>query len=94
MAYSIKDLVEGKENETVYLNKDEKLWLGVPKEVVLTYTEDDTCKQVAKEMIDKNEYGYTLFYEKDKSFIRDLSMKKYYQSYTERYEKWFEKKGR
>ena len=94
IAESIKDLIEGKEVAEVYLSKEEKLWLGVPKEVALTYTEDETCKQIAKELIDRDEYGYTLFYDKDKNIVRNLSMKKYYQSYTERYEKWFEKKGK
>ncbi|MGX7023966.1 carboxylate--amine ligase [Vagococcus hydrophili] len=91
---AIKDLVEEIKVEEAFLSREEKLWLGVPKEVVLTYTEDDTCKQVAKEMIDRDDYGYTLFYDQDKSIVRNLSMKKYYQSYVERYEKWFKKKGR
>lgn len=93
ISQAIKDLIFDEQPDEVILNKEEKLWLGVPKEVVTTYTEDDALKQVARDMIAKDDYGYTLFYDKDQSFIRNRNMKKYYQSYTERYEKWFERKG-
>lgn len=90
--YAAEDLIYGK-NEPVVYAQTEHLWLGVPKEVALTYTEDKEAVDYMRKLIADNRYCTTLHYDKDKSLKRAWHVHKYYKNYEERYEKYFIKKG-
>ncbi|MDM5334810.1 ATP-grasp domain-containing protein [Ureibacillus composti] len=90
--YAAEDLVYGKKEPVVYA-KTEHLWLGVPKEVALNYTEDQEAVEYMRKLIAENRYCTTLNYDQDKSIKRSWNVRKYYKNYEERYEKYFTKKG-
>ena len=62
--------------ETVY-GKGTKLWLGVPKKVLLKYV-NPSFKEEIRRFVSSGNYGTTLFYSKDNSPKRYLLMKNFY----------------
>lgn len=86
-----EDLVYGKESIPVYGNA-EHLWLGVPKNVALKYIEDQASKNYVEKLIKEKKYSTTLEYEKDTSIMRSMNIHRYYKSYEQRFEKYFERK--
>ena len=80
---------------TIYGKKgtsQDKLWLGVPKKIFLTYTQDNSEKARAKQLLESGNWGTTLFYKKDRSLRRFLLMKRAFYMYHERFKKYFQKK--
>lgn len=90
--YAADDLIYEKKEPVVYA-KTEHLWLGVPKEVALKYTEDKEAVEYMRNLIADHRYCTTLHYDQDKSIKRSWNVRKYYKNYEERYEKYFTKKG-
>ncbi|MBE9388501.1 hypothetical protein [Vagococcus salmoninarum] len=91
---AIEDLVYNRPSTELFENKEEQmLWLGVPKEVAETYVTDPVLQAVVKECISKDAVVNTLTYNKDKSFMRNRKINKYYQSYVDRYKEYFKEKG-
>lgn len=88
----IADLIFDEQPKEVLKNTKEILWLGVPEKVALEYIEDPHWKAEAKRLIDAKQYGFTLYFDQD-SVLRKRGIKKYYNSYIERYQKWFKRKG-
>ena len=80
---------------TIYGKKgtsQDKLWLGVPKKIFLTYTQDNSEKARAKQLLESGNWGTTLFYKKDRSLRHFLLMKRVFYMYHERFKKYFQKK--
>ncbi|AYG01354.1 carboxylate--amine ligase [Lactococcus allomyrinae] len=73
--------------ETVY-GKGTKLWLGVPKKVLLTYV-NSSFKAEIRQFIKSKNYGTTLFYAKDNSPKRYLLMKYAFYRYTGTFKEYF-----
>ena len=84
----IKDLIFNEAPSSVLINKKQALWLGVPKKVALRYIKNEKLKTEAKNLIDKNEYGFTLFFDEDNK-KRNKQAEKYYNSYKKRYKQYF-----
>lgn len=89
--YLVDDLVYGNDLSTDYGN-EEHLWLSVPKKVALKYIENAEIKVKIKELIKKNKFSYSLYYNKDKNLIRNLRCYRYYAKHKESYAKYFIKK--
>ncbi|MFZ1779973.1 MAG: carboxylate--amine ligase, partial [Enterococcus aquimarinus] len=64
----------------------------VPKKIFLTYTQDNSEKARAKQLLESGNWGTTLFYKKDRSLRRFLLMKRAFYMYHERFKKYFQKK--
>ena len=75
--------------KTVY-GKGSKLWLGVPKKVLLQYV-NPTFKDEIQNYIQSGNYGTTLFYSKDKSPKRYLLMKYAFHRYIGAFKTYFRK---
>lgn len=90
--FIVESLVYGKHEPTVYA-KTEHLWLGVPKEVALAYTEDKEAVVYMKRLIKEKKYCMTLQYDADKAIKRWWHVRKYYKSYEDRYKQFYEQKG-
>ncbi|QUH25902.1 ATP-grasp domain-containing protein [Serpentinicella alkaliphila] len=88
--YLVEDCIYNRSNELV-LAKGEHLWLGVPKGIVLKYTEDDKLRNSARKLINEGKYSYTLQYKKDLNFKRLIKNFRYYFDYYGRYNKYFKK---
>ncbi|MHA3066867.1 carboxylate--amine ligase [Lacticaseibacillus saniviri] len=92
--YVVGDLADA---ETVYGNQDKskyQLWLGVPNKVFKQYAADNPAKQEALELLNKGQWGTTVFYKKDMSPKRWVLMKYMFHNYIGRYKQFFaENKG-
>lgn len=86
--YVTEDRIYSKERATVYGNGD-MLWLGVPSKVFKEYAKDNEYKQKALEMLNNNKYGTTAFYDKDKSFKRNLLMKYSFYNFIKNFKQYF-----
>ncbi|MFC4653107.1 carboxylate--amine ligase [Lactococcus nasutitermitis] len=86
--YLVEDRIENVPfKETVY-GKGTKLWLGVPKKVLLTYV-NPTFKAEIEEYIKTKNYGTTLFYGKDASPKRYILMKYAFHRYIGAFRQYF-----
>ena len=75
--------------ETIY-GKGSKLWLGVPKKVLLKYV-NPSFKEEIRRFINSGNYGTTLFYSKDNSPKRYLLMKYAFHRYIGAFKTYFHK---
>lgn len=75
--------------ETIY-GKGSKLWLGVPKKVLLKYV-NPTFKAEIRRFIRTGNHGTTLFYSKDNSPKRYLLMKYAFHRYIGAFKEYFRK---
>ena len=75
--------------ETVY-GKGTKLWLGVPKKVLLKYV-NPSFKEEIRRFVNSGNYGTTLFYSKDNSPKRYLLMKYAFHRYIGAFKTYFRK---
>lgn len=91
-----EDLVFNRPFEgTIYGKKgtpQDKLWLGAPKKVFLTYTNENSEKERAKKLLEAGNWGTTVFYAKDTSLRRWVLMKRAFYMYHERFKKYFQGK--
>lgn len=81
------------DKEVVYGNEDPSkrvLWLGLPKKLFGQYAVDNAAKREADQLLDAGRWGTTVFYDRDKSFMRWLLMKHMYNGYKKRYKTYFE----
>lgn len=81
--------------ETVYgkaQNDTAMLWMGVPKEVFVKFARENEDKQRALQLIEKNKWGTTVFYDKDMSPLRWVLMKYMFSKYKGRFEMFFKEK--
>lgn len=83
----VDEFLSGKEIQDTVLVSNKKLWIVIPKQVAFTYITDEECKNEMKELISKGEYVNPLFYEKDRSLKRTLSLFKSQLSHYAKYKK-------
>jgi D-aspartate ligase len=76
--------------ETVY-GRGTKLWLGVPKKVLLKYVNPEFKGEIRKFIRTRN-YGTTLFYRKDTSLKRYLLMRYAFYRYIGSFKEYFYKR--
>ena len=84
----VDEFLSGKEIQDTVLVSNKKLWIVIPKQVACTYITDEECKNEMKELISKGEYVNPLFYEKDRSLKRTLSLFKSQLSHYAKYKKY------
>ena len=84
----VDEFLSGKEIQDTVLVSNKKLWIVIPKQVAFTYITDEECKNEMKELISKGEYVNPLFYEKDRSLKRTLSLFKSQLSHYAKYKKY------
>ena len=84
----VDEFLSGKEIQDTVLVSNKKLWIVIPKQVAFTYITDEECKNEMKELISKGEYVNPLFYEKDGSLKRTLSLFKSQLSHYAKYKKY------
>ncbi|KRM58453.1 carboxylate--amine ligase [Secundilactobacillus malefermentans] len=95
----VKDYVTGetKDQTPVYGNKDvdhHVLWLGVPVKTFKKYAKENSDKQAAIKLIEKQQVGTTFAYAKDMSFKRWLLNKWMNHNYVKNFNQYFaENKG-
>ncbi|MGO3838426.1 MAG: carboxylate--amine ligase [Vagococcus sp.] len=65
-----------------------KLWLNVPIDIFNKYVPETKYKEVAKKMIKENRYGYTFYYEGDKSFKRYLLLQRMFRYYRKAFKQY------
>lgn len=91
-----EDLVfEKPYTETVYGKADApeaKLWLGVPKNIFLTYAKENPAKERAKKLLAENRWGTTVFYKEDLSLKRWILLKRMFHLYNKRFKTYFHTK--
>ncbi|MHC5267923.1 carboxylate--amine ligase [Enterococcus sp. LJL98] len=81
--------------KTVYGQKgtsNDRLWLGAPKKVFLTYAKENAEKERAKMLLRNGQWGTTVFYAKDWSLRRWGLMQRAFYTYHERFKKYFQGK--
>ena len=88
----VENVIEGKNNKETYFHDNPFLWLHVPEKLAKEYVGEDILPQV-KELIDAGKYDFTLKYEKDKGFLRNLRVNRYYNMAFDKYKKYFKKRG-
>ncbi len=74
------------------VGSEDFLWLGAEAETILKYVRDDSLKEKMERLIFEGKCQTTLTYEADENFIRDRAVKKYYDAYDERFNKFFVEK--
>lgn len=84
----VDEFLSGKEIQDTVLVSNKKLWIVIPKQVAFTYITDEECKNEMKELISNGEYVNPLFYEKDRSLKRTLSLFKSQLSHYAKYKKY------
>ncbi|MDW7672897.1 MAG: ATP-grasp domain-containing protein [Bacillota bacterium] len=87
--YLVEDYVYNGGSSELVLGRNESLWLGIPKGVLLKYLEDEELKAYVQKLIKQKKYCYTLYYNKDFNLIRYLKNSLYYQAYHKRYAQYF-----
>ena len=91
-----EDLVFDKPyTETVYVKADApeaKLWLGVPKNIFLTYAKENPAKERAKKLLAEDRWGTTVFYKEDLSLKRWILLKRMFHLYNKRFKTYFHTK--
>ncbi len=91
-----EDLVfEKPYTETIYGKADTpdaKLWLGVPKNIFLTYAKENQDKERAKKLLAQDRWGTTVFYKKDMSLKRWILLKRMFYLYNKRFKTFFSTK--
>lgn len=89
--YLVEDRVYHRDNPIEY-GKNEVLWHTVPQKLLVKYTMDYELKQQVKRLIQEKKTASTLYYDKDRNFIRSLKLYNYYRDYYKRFEKYFKRK--
>ena len=84
----VDEFLSGKEIQDTVLVSNKKLWIVIPKQVAFTYITEEESKNEMKELISKGEYVNPLFYEKDISLKRTLSLFKSQLSHYAKYKKY------
>ncbi|WP_161902518.1 carboxylate--amine ligase [Enterococcus saccharolyticus] len=77
--------------ETIY-GKGDKLWIGVPKKILLKYIAEGPDKEEMKRYLKTKQYGSTIYYNKDMNVKRYLLVQHIFRGYYGRYKKYFRKK--
>ncbi len=91
LAEAVYNDAAGIEFDTIYSNR-EFLWLGAKPTTILKYIGNEDLKNRCSKLIEESNYGTTLNYSEDRNFFRDRAIKKYYDSYDERFRNFFEEK--
>lgn len=81
----VEDRVFGQPFTTTELAKNDFLWLGVNPEDAVANVTDPEIRTHMQALIDAGQWGNTLEYPADKSFLRNHRIKKYYASYKSRF---------
>lgn len=84
----VDEYIYAKEVEGTTTVSNEKLWMVIPKPVAFKYIRHDEYKKAMKKLISENQYVNPLFYEKDKSTKRTLSLLKSQLSHFVKYKKY------
>lgn len=84
----VDEYIYGKNIEDITTVSNEKLWMVIPKPVAFKYIRHDKYRQAMKKLIAENQYVNPLFYEKDKSLKRTLSLLKSQMSHFVKYKKY------
>ncbi len=71
-----------------------KLWLNVPIDVFNKYTTESKYKKKANQMIADKRYGYTFYYEGDKSFKRYILLQRMFRYYRKAFKQYADRVGR
>lgn len=71
-----------------------KLWLNAPVDVFEKYTPESSAKDVARKMVADKRFGYTFYYEKDKSFKRWLLLQRMFRYYRKVFKQYGHRLGR
>lgn len=80
-----------KDSDTVYANIPDdkgKLWLNVPIDIFDKYVPETQYKDIAREMIADKRYGYTFYYDGDRSFGRYLLLQRMFRYYRKAFKKY------
>ena len=89
--YLVNDRVYEKDGPVEYGNR-EYLWHSIPQDLLLKYTMDPELKKQVERLIQEKKASTTLYYEKDRNFLRTFKLNRYYKDYYKRYEMYFVKK--
>lgn len=84
----VDEFLSGKEIQETELVSNKKLWIVIPKQVAFRYINDEECKKEMRELISRGEYVNPLFYGKDRSMKRTLSLFKSQLSHYAKYKKY------
>jgi len=84
----VDEYMFNKTDEDTLLVSNQKLWMVIPKQVAFKYIADEKCKNEMRKLISKGEYVNPLFYDKDKSLKRTLSLIKSQLSHYAKYKKY------
>jgi D-aspartate ligase len=77
------------ENKDIEYEKNDMLWLTVPKKIIYKYVYNQEVLERAKKLIEDKKYRYTLLYKKDMNLKRFLRIKLYYNRHISDYKKYF-----
>lgn len=88
--YLVRDYIFGENKKTIY-NKNDFLWLAVPKCVLKKYVNRDSLKK-ARQLIRQNKYSYTLLYKDDFNIKRYINIKLLYMKKIIHYKKYYNKR--
>lgn len=89
--YLVNDRVYEKDLPLEY-GDNEYLWHSIPQDLLLKYTMDEDLKKQVERLIKEKKASTTLYYNKDRNFLRNLKLNNYYKDYYKRYEKYFVKR--
>ncbi|MGB5823486.1 MAG: ATP-grasp domain-containing protein [Proteocatella sp.] len=84
----VDEYIYGENVEGMITVSNEKLWMVIPKPVAFKYIRHEKYKQAMKKLIAEKQYVNPLFYEKDKSAKRTLSILKSQLSHFVKYKKY------
>jgi D-aspartate ligase len=87
----VDEYVDNIDSNKTY-NKKEWLWLSVPKSTLYKHVNQSQIKKI-RELIEKKQYGHTLFYCKDFNPIRFAIVLKLYAIAQNNYKLYFNKRG-
>ena len=86
-----------KNADTVFANdvlENRKLWLGVPVKVFKKYAKENEEKEIALDLINRDQYGFTAVFDDDMNFKRSLLIWWMNHNYVKNFRKYFkENKG-
>ncbi|MEG2253833.1 MAG: carboxylate--amine ligase, partial [Vagococcus sp.] len=71
-----------------------KLWLNAPVDVFEKYTPESPAKEVARKMIADKRFGYTFYYEGDKSIKRWVLLQRMFRYYRKAFKQYGHRVGR
>lgn len=85
----IDDLVDNKTNNEITYSKEKVLWLNIPESVLLKYLKNIEVRDEVLKLINNKKYVHTLFFNEDKSILRNNKMIIHYYNKKRQYRKYY-----